>query len=489
LIDGDFKVVESTLDVLSRFAGPIYAVSVSGTARQGKSTLVNLLIPPAQFKRASKVFEVTAKTAACTRGVWIWSEPIPVPGGGAGSIVLIDTEGMGKGDNSVLSKITGFATLCSSVVVFNVDKDLNNQNLNELGTIVGVAQALPASSRALLLPELAVAIRDFRARFAKKSAAGPVACTAQEYMVELLTPVTPDDKFNDTRKAIRDTFKEPSLLTLARPDPDDLKDLSALPEGDFRDSFQAFQKAVMTLLLKRPMRVQQDAPIASGKEYAAFLRGLVAAISSSLDAVALPSLVDAVQEVRCAERAGPLLDSFWRAVGAATSSGVGPLFTTPPASVAVWDPKPALLQRHHNSSQLTAFRGQFQTVAQQSAAQQLATLAQLCPGTGAAVLKRAQDALSAKFSAIQQVGLAAIDVVTNQRRGEEAAAAAAAAEAARQAAAAEAARQRAIAAEQQRVAAAAEQQRQAEAARAAAAAAALARPPPGVCMAAIAASH
>ncbi|EFJ44523.1 hypothetical protein VOLCADRAFT_118726, partial [Volvox carteri f. nagariensis] len=78
-----FEVSSQAVNVLRSLTGPICVVAVCGRARQGKSFLLNQLLARLQGPvtgpqpTASRRFAVGSTVKPCTKGLWLWSRPIP----------------------------------------------------------------------------------------------------------------------------------------------------------------------------------------------------------------------------------------------------------------------------------------------------------------------------------------------------------------------------------------------------------------------------
>ena len=66
-----FDVRQGALDVLRAIDGPIAVISMSGRAREGKSFILNQLLGQ------NGAFKVASTQRPCTKGIWLWSKPIP----------------------------------------------------------------------------------------------------------------------------------------------------------------------------------------------------------------------------------------------------------------------------------------------------------------------------------------------------------------------------------------------------------------------------
>jgi ribosome biogenesis GTPase A len=75
-ISKKFIVREDAVNILKKLSGPVAVVSVCGRARMGKSTLLNQLLTKLSGG-AQKGFTVASTHKPCTKGLWLWSKPIP----------------------------------------------------------------------------------------------------------------------------------------------------------------------------------------------------------------------------------------------------------------------------------------------------------------------------------------------------------------------------------------------------------------------------
>lgn len=69
-----FEVGEDALEVLRSVRGPLGVVAVCGRARQGKSYILNQLV--SKGSRGGDGFRIGSTHRPCTKGLWMWSEPL-----------------------------------------------------------------------------------------------------------------------------------------------------------------------------------------------------------------------------------------------------------------------------------------------------------------------------------------------------------------------------------------------------------------------------
>lgn len=75
-----WEVGQEAVSVLQGIKGPLCTISVCGRARQGKSFLLNQILSRFTGVDRPKGFQVSALHQSCTRGIWIWSKPLVLPG-------------------------------------------------------------------------------------------------------------------------------------------------------------------------------------------------------------------------------------------------------------------------------------------------------------------------------------------------------------------------------------------------------------------------
>ena len=102
----------------SRKKNKIAILCIAGCYRTGKSFLMNQLIGATEAKK----FKVDPSVNACTRGLWIYSEPITLEKEGeVFDIFVMDSEGLGGVDKNQNydMKIFTLTVLLSSFLIFN----------------------------------------------------------------------------------------------------------------------------------------------------------------------------------------------------------------------------------------------------------------------------------------------------------------------------------------------------------------------------------
>jgi len=93
---GKFTLHADALAALRALRGHVGVVTVGGRARQGKSMILNHLLRAGGGGPGTPRFSVSASTRPHTKGIWLWSAPVPAvgPDGTAFNLVLLDSEGI-----------------------------------------------------------------------------------------------------------------------------------------------------------------------------------------------------------------------------------------------------------------------------------------------------------------------------------------------------------------------------------------------------------
>jgi hypothetical protein len=113
-----FSVSDEAKEVLSAIDGPLSIIAVVGQYRTGKSFLLNRIL-----LGRNDGFAVGSTVNACTKGLWIWSEPLRAiaADGTAVNLLIIDTEGLNSMEAGTKHDciIFALALLTSSFFLYN----------------------------------------------------------------------------------------------------------------------------------------------------------------------------------------------------------------------------------------------------------------------------------------------------------------------------------------------------------------------------------
>ena len=240
-------------------------ISLVGKYRTGKSFLLNRVL---LNRQKNSGFGVGPTFRPCTKGIWIWSEPIivtntqslkPFP------CFLIDTEGLGAYIEEINhdTKIFLIAILISSLFIYNSFGAIDEMSLTTLSLVLNLGETIKIKSLshhdteeelAEYFPALLWLLRDFSLKLEDINGN---AITEKQYLEKALENVNGNDEIinekNRVRKLIRTYFPERDCFTLVRPieSEKDLQNLEYLPDDELRTEFleqaQLFRDKVMNI--------------------------------------------------------------------------------------------------------------------------------------------------------------------------------------------------------------------------------------------------
>lgn len=217
----------------------IAVVGIAGNYRSGKSLLMNLL-----SGSTDNNFEVSASVNACTRGIWIYSEPITIKKDDDEiiDVYVMDSEGLGGVDKNQNYDVQIFtlAMLLSSFFMFNSYGVIDENSLNSLGLVTALAQKIQnfEDEEDIVhlinhFPTFLWVLRDFVLDLQDDQGN---EITPDQYLEYILEETEIENEFSEDHNAIRATLKrffpERYCATLIRPSDDerDLQNLRSDPD-------------------------------------------------------------------------------------------------------------------------------------------------------------------------------------------------------------------------------------------------------------------
>ena len=240
---GELTLCQPGVDALRRLGQqPLAALSITGTARSGKSFLVNQLVGQMDG------FRVSAGVRRCTRGLWLWSEPPLVSTHDASQValLLIDCEGLdGDGVNS--ERLFCLAAALSSSLIFNTTGGIDEAQLQLLASLfvpAAAAASTPAAENGPpqgwgapeQMPALTWVLRDFS--LALRDARGRPLSAAQ-YLETTLTGGGTAGSPSSVGRLLRQLLPVRDCVVLPRPVADErlLAQLHRLHSSTLRPKF------------------------------------------------------------------------------------------------------------------------------------------------------------------------------------------------------------------------------------------------------------
>ena len=250
--DGKYLIQEQAKNILCQKSNEnIGIISLVGKYRTGKSFLLNRVILNIENNSG---FEVGPTFKPCTKGIWLWSEPLMIQNNHSKTpfpCFLIDTEGLGAYDEEVNhdTKIFLIAVLMSSLFIFNSFGAIDEMALNSLSFILNLSKSIKIKSInkednedefAEYFPTLLWLLRDFSLKLEDKN--GNVI-TEKQYLENALEDINGTSDFieekNRVRNLIKSYFPEKDCFVMIRPveNEEDLQNLQNIPDNELRKEF------------------------------------------------------------------------------------------------------------------------------------------------------------------------------------------------------------------------------------------------------------
>lgn len=148
---GALQISPDAVNLLQSIKGSIAIVSVAGLYRTGKSYLLNMLL---ERKNASHRFHVGATVNGCTKGIWIWGQPLSPDIKykhltSDTTVIFLDTEGFGSTVRSQThdTRIFALALLLSSLFIYNSRGVIDSNTIDDLSLVVDLTKYIHVRAR------------------------------------------------------------------------------------------------------------------------------------------------------------------------------------------------------------------------------------------------------------------------------------------------------------------------------------------------------
>ncbi|KAL9966833.1 hypothetical protein ACROYT_G024961, partial [Oculina patagonica] len=157
-----FILGDDALREIEALSAPVKIIGAIGDARVGKSTNLNFIrhfLDGNRDQRIQKVFNTSDTAEPCTTGVWTTVLRDPK---GAGSTILIDTEGTNLGDNENTDLLSIFTVLLSSGLALFAREGVQNHNVQFLYRVSRLSEQIwkQDADGTKSFPELLVILRE-----------------------------------------------------------------------------------------------------------------------------------------------------------------------------------------------------------------------------------------------------------------------------------------------------------------------------------------
>ncbi|KAG7394431.1 hypothetical protein PHYBOEH_005201 [Phytophthora boehmeriae] len=314
--DGSFEIAPEAIVYLQQIRGDIAVVAIAGLYRTGKSYLLNLLLGR---DRAEEMFDVGATVNACTKGIWIWGQPVANTRLKAfkhlkkdTTIVFMDTEGLGSTQRSQTqdTRIFALALLLSSMFIYNSRGVIDASAIEDLSLVVNLTKYIQAQAHAetaddgaelsMFFPDFLWVVRDFTLQLQEDGR----QVTSREYFESALKqqpPLTDEVvQKNRIRSLLSTFFPSRDCVTMVRPLSDEtlLRELIKQPyeslRPEFREQMDVLRNKLSTLLKPKTMMSK----MLNGSMLVSLAENYVAAFNSGSSPV-IASVWDRVLKSQC----------------------------------------------------------------------------------------------------------------------------------------------------------------------------------------------
>lgn len=240
--DGKCHLQEEAMHLLTGLQGKLAVVGVAGLYRTGKSFILNRLLGQQEG------FEIGPSVNPCTKGIWIWGQPMRLASGY--HCIFLDTEGLGSTQRtqSCDMQILSLCLLLSSSFIYNSMGVIDEVAIDELHLVLNLSKHIHAGAGpgsgldesamelAKYFPSFMWVLRDFHVSMDKRGE----AMSSKDYLERALQGVPGQERHNELRKSIRMLFPERDCVTLVRPvtEEADLQNLNRVPYEKLRPQFR-----------------------------------------------------------------------------------------------------------------------------------------------------------------------------------------------------------------------------------------------------------
>ncbi|VVU94869.1 Guanylate-binding protein, N-terminal domain [seawater metagenome] len=251
---------------------PVSIISIIGAFRTGKSFILNILLKFLESYSSNIISTTNSNNIidklqtvpgnkncfgsgfvwcngieSQTMGIWIWNRPIIYnhPKDGKIAIVLMDTQGLFDLNTNQKKTITlfGMSALISSHVIYNVDKRIQEDNLQHLALFSAYGQLVNKSiDKGKCLQTLQFLVRDWQNfdEMDTNQELGEFKTFSERYLEQIFCLRSSKD-LNNTRNQIMNCFEKITCSFLPHPG---LKATSSSFKGNFKELNKDFIKNV-----------------------------------------------------------------------------------------------------------------------------------------------------------------------------------------------------------------------------------------------------
>ena len=304
-------------------------ISLVGKYRTGKSFLLNRVLLDNKSKTG---FNVGPTFKPCTKGIWIWSEPLMIKNNYSENkeefpCFLLDTEGLGAYDEEVNhdSKIFLISILISSLFIFNSFGAIDENAISSLSFVLDLSKTIKLKNAfkedkenelAKYFPSFLWLLRDFSLKLVDKQGNN---ITEKQYLENALENIKGEEnneiikEKNRVRSLIRTYFPNRDCLTLVRPVEEEkhLQNLQELSDDELREEFLEQAKNLRNKIYKKIKPKFFHGQFLSGS----MLLELVQSILDTINNGGIPVIENSwkyVMKNECVKKGKELIETFWK---------------------------------------------------------------------------------------------------------------------------------------------------------------------------------
>jgi hypothetical protein len=285
--NGRCGLTKEAEEIISDIKENIAVICVAGLYRTGKSYLLNRLL------NRQDGFEIGPTINSCTKGLWMWGEPIHFENKNM-KVILIDTEGLGSAfedrNETIDMEIFCLGLLLSSLFIYNSMKNIDENAIEALSMVINFAKKIQANHQEVdsysnNFPSLLWVLRDFALELIDKDGK---KITSSQYLENALKELEEDSdpnttSKNDIRKYLKMFFRDRDCETLIRPVSDEkkLRNIDKLQKSELRPDFiLQMDSLVKKIFLNVRPKVVQGSYL-NGKMYLNLIKLYISAINNN----------------------------------------------------------------------------------------------------------------------------------------------------------------------------------------------------------------
>lgn len=294
---GICQLTKESEQLISKINSNVAIICIAGIYRSGKSYLLNRLLG------RQDGFEIGPTIASCTKGLWIWGEPIKIKNSNT-EVLIIDTEGLASAfedrNESIDMVIFCLSLLLSSLFIYNSMKNIDESAIENLALVLNFAKKIQSKFKEVgnyvsNFPSFMWVLRDFALELIDEKGN---AITPKQYLENALREeninntsisslnqgvIEEINKKNDIRKTLKLFFTERECYTLIRPVNEEkkLKLIDKLPTEELRPEFLEQMNTLVTKVFDYVKPKQIQGSFMNGKMYINLIKMYIQAMNSN----------------------------------------------------------------------------------------------------------------------------------------------------------------------------------------------------------------